>query len=93
MKRIQLLIHQKFSIKKKKKGKQSINVKNSEDVGYKFKHNRIIKEKYNIKEISWERQTVGSGIALATVSSISALNCPHKDLHCTGVISVLFGGT
>ena len=30
------------------KGKKSINVKTSEDVGYKCKHIRFIKEKYNI---------------------------------------------
>lgn len=46
MKKIQLLKNQKFSIKKK--GKKSINVKTSEDVSYKCKHIRFIKEKYNI---------------------------------------------
>lgn len=32
-------------------------------------------------------------IAWLTVYSVSALNCLHKDLHCTGVINVSFGET
>lgn len=32
-------------------------------------------------------------IAWVTVYSVSALNCLHKDLHCTGVISVSCGET